>query len=280
MRRRRYLASAAGAASLLAGCSGRETPAGDATATVTPAPVPGGPSGLLTDSGTVSPSAVGDAHVWTLAGSSATVGIEYVVRAAGERLDSIRILSTVDGEALTYRRYDVIRLQAPARVFRGVWHEDGRTVLRFFEEGSQLVYQEPDDFTPAPARERFDRGRLVDALAAFEPAATPTGDGYRLTADAVARPGRLPTVEGVTGDTEGTLSARLAAEGTVPELAAEFRGTANDRPVTVTYRTVVADRGTTTVERPDEAETLEWYHELQEQSPVEAVTSEENGDAG
>jgi len=84
----------------------------------------------------------------------------------------------------------------------------------------------------------------------------------------------------VTGDTEGTLSARLAAEGTVPELAAEFRGTANDRPVTVTYRTVVADRGTTTVERPDEAETLEWYHELQEQSPVEAMTSEENGDAG
>jgi hypothetical protein len=281
MRRRGYLGALAGAASLLAGCSGRQPPAGDATETVTPVPVPAAESVQSVTDGGVDPAAAGDAHVGALAGGSATIGIEYIVRVDGEALDSIRILSTVEDGAHTYRRFDVVRLQpAPqARVFRGVWHEDGETVLRFFEEGSQLVYQEPSDFTPAPAAERFDRRRLVAALAAFDPAATPTTDGYRLAADAVARPERLPTVEGVTGGTEGRLSARRDADGTVPELSAAFGATADGDPASVTYRVAVADRGSTSVERPDAAETLEWYHQLQENSPIELVASTDDGDA-
>ncbi|WP_254840564.1 hypothetical protein [Natronomonas marina] len=274
MRRRRYLAGLAGTASLLAGCSTGDD-AEEADETVTPAPVPGEAPATLTDSSGVVPETVGDAHVGELSGGSATVGVEYAALADGEPFESTRVLSTVDGAAFTYRRFDV-RRTAPdgvSRTFRGIWYEDGEAVFRFVKAQRKSVYREPDDFDPPSPGERFDRDRIVSTLAAFDPTTTAATDGYRLAAGEVTHPDRLPTGDRIDGDTVGSLSARLESAGTVPELRAWFSGAADGDPVVVTYRLAVTDRGETTVERPDSSDTFDWFLELKDGSPIERVTS-------
>lgn len=280
MDRRGYLAGLAGAASLLAGCSAREE-AGSPRGTVTPVPVPAGRSEPLAEAGTVSPRAVGNAHVAELAGASATVGAEYVAGDSAERFALTRVLSTVDGAGFTYRRYDVrqLPLGGTSRIFRGIWYEDGEAVLRLIEEGNRSAYHELEEYDPPPADARFDRNRLVAALDAFDPSAVPTAEGHRLTADSVARPERLPTVERLSAGSEGRLSARLESGGPVPELRAAFEGTVDGERVPVVYRLTVADRGATTVERPTSSDILEWYVALQERAPLEtAATPTGSGD--
>lgn len=282
MRRRRYLAGLAAGTSLLAGCSAVGDAGRDPDRTVTPAPVPGEGPVDPTDSSGVVPEAVGDGHVEALSGASATFGAEYAALADGEPFELTRIRSTVDGGALTYRRFDVLPLEIgdAARIFRGLWYEDGETVFRFVEEGTQSVYREPEGFDPPPAAERFDRERLVATLAGFDPTATPTADGYRLSAGTVADPERLPTGDRVAGSTEGRMSARLEPTGLVPELRAEFVASTDGEPLAGTHALAVTGRGETTVERPDPSDTVEWYRDLKATSPVEAGTATPTGDGG
>lgn len=275
MRRRRYLATVAGATAALAGCSAGGDTGIDPDGTVTPAPVPGEDPATLTDSSGVVPESVGDAHVGALSGSSATVGVEYAALTDGEPLELTRILSSVDGAAFTYRRFDVRRIEPDrvSRVFQGIWYEDGEAVFRFVKARRKSVYREPDDLAPPSPGERFDRDRLVSTLAAFDPTTTATTGGYRLAADGVANPDRLPTGDRIDGDTEGSLSARLESTGTVPWLRAGVSGAADGEPVDVTYGLAVTDRGETTVERPDSSDTFDWFLELKDASPVERGAS-------
>ena len=113
----------------------------------------------------------------------------------------------------------------------------------------------------------------MDLLAAFGPSATDDGDegGYGLAADEVAAPDRLPTPPGTDGSERGELRGRLAADGVVAELSAVFGvppSRAGSDPTVVTYQLAVTDRGSTVVERPDAAGTMEWYRELRDESPV------------
>ena len=217
MRRRRYLAGLAGAASLLAGCSGggnADAGGDDGTGrTVTPAPVPDGATASVAD-GRVVPAAVGDAHVEALSGGSATVAVEYTAGREAQPFDLARLLATVDGGAFTHRLFDIRELEngAVARRFRGLWYENGEAVVRVVEEGEDPRYSESEAFTPPSAAERLDRARLVDLLAAFDPSATDDGDGYGLAADEVAVPDRLPTPPGTdgSGSRSGTATSSAA----------------------------------------------------------------------
>jgi hypothetical protein len=284
MDRRAYLAVLSAAASPLAGCSG----SGDvgATATVTPAPVPG--SGAAEDpivaDADVNPAAVGDAHVEALAGGNARLAVEYAATtgAEGEPVELERIVATVDGPAMTYRRYALrpLELGGTYELFRAFWFEAGEAVTRLIEVGNRSIYREPDDFTPPAATERFERAALVDTLAAFEPRARAASDGYWLAADRVADPARLPTGDAVDPGREGGLAARLESTGLVPALDATAMAVAAGDPVTVQYRLSVTDRGSTAVERPSPGRTFEWFQDLQAASPGVATAGDPAGRRG
>lgn len=285
MDRRAYLAGVAGAASLLAGCSGRLAGGADPTPTVTPAPVPGDgeTAGPLVEDGVVQPPAVGTAHVETLAGRNARLAVEYAARTdGGEPVELVRVVATLDDSALTYRRYvhRPLDLGGTYQLFRGYWYEAGDAVARLVEAGNRSVYREPDDFTPPSASERFERDGLVATLAAFRPAATRESDGYRLAADRVAEPERLPMGRTVDPGREGRLAARLESSGLVPALDASVAAASDGEPVDVRYRLAVTGRGTTTVERPTPGRTFEWYQELRNGSPIRTTDGEpaEEGD--
>jgi len=271
MDRRAYLAGVAGVASPLAGCSSGE--GGQAPSTVTPAPVPAGGSGPVTAGGEFDPPAVGDAHVDALADGSARVAVEYLAGRKEQPFDLARILATVDGTAFTVRVFAIRELEVGAvtRAFRGLWYEDGEAVVRVGDESSRSVHREPDDLTPPSPADRFDRDRLVALLSAFGPSVTDDGDGYRLTAESVAIPARLPTPQGLDGGETGKLRGGIDADGVVAELAALFAvppSRAGSDPAPMTYRLAVTDRGEMTVERPDATRTLEWYRSLENESPV------------
>ncbi len=271
MDRRAYLAGVAGAASMLAGCSA----GGDdgSTPTVTPAPVPGSAavSGPMVADGEIDPAAVGDGHVDALSGANARVAVEYAATAEdGDPVEIVRVLATLDGSAMTHRRY-VRRPLEPGgtyRLFRGFWYDAGEAVARVIEAGTGSIYREPDDFAPPPAAERFERDGLVDTLAAFEPAAASEAEGYRLAADGLADPARLPTGEAVVPGRDGRLEARLESSGLVSVLDASAVASADEEPLSVRYRIAVTDRGATTVDRPSPVRTFEWFLELRAASPV------------
>ena len=104
----------------------------------------------------------------------------------------------------------------------------------------------------------------------FSPASSPSGMGNR-AADGVAAPARLPIPDGLDAGENGRLRGRVGDDGMVTELSVLFGlppSRAGSDPTPVTYRLAVTDRGSTVVERPDAEETLGWYRELKNESPV------------
>jgi hypothetical protein len=282
MDRRAYLGGVAGVASLLAGCSGgvaddRDTP------TVTPVPLPGhggGGSGPLATEDGVNPPAVGDAHVDELRAGNARIAVEYAaVDGADEPVELTRIVSTVDGPELTHRRY-VLRpldLGGTYELFRGLWFDGEDAVTRLIEVDNRSIYRKPDEFAPPPAAERFHRADLVGTLAAFRPGVESVSGGYRLAADRVADPARLPIGDAVEPGREGRIRGRIESAGLVPALAARATAAMDGDPLTARYRLSVTDRGSTTVERPTPLRTFEWFEELQAASPVRVSVGESVG---
>jgi hypothetical protein len=274
--RRQYLAGLAGTASLLAGCAaGGESGAGGST--LTPAPVPDG-SAPAAD-GRVAPETAGDTHVEALSGGSATVAAEYVAGREQRPLALARVLTTTDGGAFTHRVFIIgdTGSGAATRRFRGVWYENGEAVVRVVEDGVRSLRFGGDEFEPPSPADRFDRRRLVGVLAGFDPSVSSDGRGYELTARSVAAPARLPMPENTEASGDGGLRGRIGTDGAVTELSAVFGlppSHAGSDPASVTYRLSVTDRGETVVERPEAAETIDWYRELRDGSPGPERTTE------
>lgn len=271
MHRRAYLFGIAGTATLLTGCSGRNDTESALEDTVTPAPVPEATSDVLVADSAVNPSPVGDAHVSVLSGGNARIAYEYEAASDGRPHELTRLVATVDGPAATYRRYDVRPLEqgGVSRLFNGFWYDSGDAVIRLIEAGHPSVYREEEEFTPPPAADKFARDSLVATLAGFAPSAEARTGSYRLTAEDVAAPARLPSGATVDPGSEGKLTGRLERTGLVSTLVASASGSTDGDPLRLSYRFEVTDRGETTVERPHETETYDWYLALQEESPIE-----------
>lgn len=254
-----------------AGCNAPGGDAGEATRTVTPAPVPMETTLApgLSDEGVVNARALADAHVGVLAESAYRLTANRTVRDANGTLREQLTLEMALAADRTYRA-ETATAGPDAPVFLGrppanaTFWSNGSTYVRKLTRDGQTTYNQ---FTPVDGagtwqywartvpfggQQGSPRAFLSQTFRAVETTVVGRTDANGTTAYLLVGNATTEQLDAGVDDPQNvSLTATVTENGLVRSLSLRYVGTIDGDQVVVTRTIAYRDVGATTVERPD-----------------------------